>query len=758
MTQQVPLGQSSRVSDAVGDDGTRQIAADLAYRRLVLVNVIFYGRPGAGDREWVLIDTGLMGTKILIKSAAAERFGPSARPSAIILTHGHFDHVGTLEELAQEWDVPVYAHESERPYLDGSSAYPPGDAAVGGGLMAGLSPLYPTKPVDVGGRLQDLPSDGTVPNMPGWRWLHTPGHSVGHVSLWRESDRVLIAGDAVVTTAPESVYATITQAPEMHGPPRYYTVDWDAARASVETLAKLEPEILVAGHGRAMRGSEMRGALHALARTFDRLAVPEKGSYLTQPARAADGSAYRPVGSRRRPIELKPVADQVIVITGASSGIGLATARMAAKGGAKLVLAARSRDALDALVGEIADGGGEAVAVVADVANQEDVARIATTAIDRFGGFDTWINNAGAGMYGRLEDIPVAEMRKLFDVNLWGVVYGSLEALKHLKAHGGALINLGSVESHRAVALQGAYAASKAAIRAFTDEFRVGVEEEGAPVSVTLIKPGAIDTPFPVNAKNYLASEPQHVPPVYAAETVADAILHSAAVPTRDLYVGSGGKLQAEMDHFAPGLTDKVMAKLVTPATESGRPPLRSRDGSILDQPSERLTERGNYPGHVAKISFYTKAAEHPMLATAVLAGLGLAIGALVQRAPHRSARVTGSVDETVAKALHIHLEARRGLEGEVQRLLRDVFARVAGEPGTGPWYGVRYTHSTFGIFEAFPDEASRQAHLRGEGARILMERANALLAAPARIDQLDVLMSKQAFADRSAAPARAAE
>ena len=454
-------------------------------------------------------------------------------------------------------------------------------------------------------------------------------------------------------------------------------------------------------------------------------------------------------------VSLKPVKDQVIVITGASSGIGLATARMAAKRGARLVLAARSNDALDTLTGEIEDGGGKAVAVVADVAKEEDVTRIARSALDSFGGFDTWVNNAGVGMYGRLEEIPVAEMRKLFEVNLWGLVYGSLEALKHLKTRGGALINLGSVESHRAVALQGAYAASKAAIRAFTDEFRVGVESDGSPVSVTLIKPGAIDTPFPVNAKNYLGSEPQHVPPVYAADTVADAILHSASVPTRDLYVGSGGKIQAEMDHFAPGLTDKVMAKLVTPATESGHPALRGRDGSALDQPSERLTDRGNYPGHVAGVSLYTKAAMHPVLATATLAGLGLALGALAKGAPHRAVKITGSADATVAKALHIHLEAKRGQEGEVERLLRDILACVEREPGTGPWYGVRYTRTTFGVFEAFADEAARQAHLDGQGARILMERSNALLAQAARLDKLDVLMSKEEFTARATGAVR---
>ena len=186
-------------------------------------------------------------------------------------------------------------------------------------------------------------------------------------------------------------------------------------------------------------------------------------------------------------VSLKPIADQVIVITGASSGIGLATARMAAARGAKLVLAARSRDALDTLAREIIAGGGQALVVVADVAKQDDVARIAQGAIERFGGFDTWVNNAGTGMYGRIEGIPVEEMRKLFDVNVWGVVHGSLEALKHLKTRGGALINLGSVESHRAIALQGVYSATKHAVKAFTDEFRAGVEMDGAPVSVSLV-------------------------------------------------------------------------------------------------------------------------------------------------------------------------------------------------------------------------------------------------------------------------------
>jgi glyoxylase-like metal-dependent hydrolase (beta-lactamase superfamily II) len=158
--------------------------------------------------------------------------------------------------------------------------------------MAALARLYPRGPVNVGARLQPLPDDGTLPGMPGWRHLYTPGHSVGHVSFWRDADRTLIVGDAFVTTAQESLYAVAVQRPEMHGPPMYYTVDWDKAATSVAQLAELEPETVITGHGVPMRGLEMRSALHRLARDFDRIAVPRNGRYLRSPARAEDGSAY----------------------------------------------------------------------------------------------------------------------------------------------------------------------------------------------------------------------------------------------------------------------------------------------------------------------------------------------------------------------------------------------------------------------------------------------------------------------------------
>jgi glyoxylase-like metal-dependent hydrolase (beta-lactamase superfamily II) len=188
--------------------------------------------------------------------------------------------------------VPVYAHLLERPYLDGSASYPPPDPLVGGGAVPFLSLAFPRGPMDVERRLIDLSEDGSVPPLPDWRWVHTPGHTPGHVSLWRESDRLLIAGDAFVTTAQESVYAAATQKPELHGPPMYFTQDFDAARESVRRLAALRPEIALTGHGRPFRGEELRTKLDLLARDFDRLAFPENGEYARRPARAEDGSAY----------------------------------------------------------------------------------------------------------------------------------------------------------------------------------------------------------------------------------------------------------------------------------------------------------------------------------------------------------------------------------------------------------------------------------------------------------------------------------
>jgi glyoxylase-like metal-dependent hydrolase (beta-lactamase superfamily II) len=270
MAVQIPLSDDARADETKQDEHLRELAPDLAYLRIVMVNVVFIGPPTG---PWVLVDSGLPGARNKILDAAESRFG-AVPPSAIIQTHGHFDHVGVLEDLARHWNVPVYAHALEAPFLSGQEAYPPPDAAADGGIMPKLAPLFPRDPVNVSQWLQLLPPSGAVPVLPGWRWLHTPGHTRGHVSLWREADRTLVAGDAIITTGQESAYEVMVQEPEMHGPPRYFTPDWIAAEQSVRMLAALEPELVVTGHGRAMSGSEMRGALHQLAENFREIAVP----------------------------------------------------------------------------------------------------------------------------------------------------------------------------------------------------------------------------------------------------------------------------------------------------------------------------------------------------------------------------------------------------------------------------------------------------------------------------------------------------
>lgn len=264
----------------------RVVVADVACVAQPIVNVYLVGSPQAGDRGWALVDAGLPGFAASIRRAADARFGPGARPAAIVMTHGHFDHIGALRDLAEQWDAPVYAHPLELPYLTGRSPYPPPDPAVGGGGMTALAFLYPRGPIDLGGRAQPLPADGSVPAMPGWRWLPTPGHSPGHVSFFRTADRTLIAGDAFVTTKQESTLAALMKPPVVHRPPAYFTPDWDAARRSVQALAALEPEIAVTGHGLPLHGAEMRRDLHVLAQNFDTQARPARGRYAREPARA----------------------------------------------------------------------------------------------------------------------------------------------------------------------------------------------------------------------------------------------------------------------------------------------------------------------------------------------------------------------------------------------------------------------------------------------------------------------------------------
>lgn len=265
----------------------------------VLVNMYLIHNPS--QNKWVLVDTGLKTSAGKIRKVAEHLFWPDSKPAAIILTHAHFDHVGSLRKLADEWDVPVYAHSLERPYLTGVSAYPPPDPTVGGGLLSLLSFLYPKGPIDVSDRFLPLPEDGTVPELPEWRYYHTPGHAPGHISLFRQRDRLLLAGDAFVTTNQESAISVMLQKQKMHGPPKYFTYNWISAERSVKTLADLEPEIAATGHGKPMAGEELRQMLHHLADHFRDIAVPHSGRYIEEPALVNyDGVQFIPPSKNKK--------------------------------------------------------------------------------------------------------------------------------------------------------------------------------------------------------------------------------------------------------------------------------------------------------------------------------------------------------------------------------------------------------------------------------------------------------------------------
>jgi short-subunit dehydrogenase len=328
-------------------------------------------------------------------------------------------------------------------------------------------------------------------------------------------------------------------------------------------------------------------------------------------------------------VKLKKLSDQVIVLTGASSGIGLVTARAAARRGARLVLAARNEGALRQLANEIEMNGGQAAYCTADVGDEAQVRAIARTATERFGAFDTWVNVAGVGLYGRLMEVPTPDSQRLFETNFWGTVFGSLEAARHLRHRGGAIINIGSEVSDRSLPILGMYAASKHAVKGFTDALRMELEAEGAPISVSLVKPSATDTPFAEHAKNYMAEEPALPEPIYAPEIVADVILHCAENPVRDMYASGIAKAHSLQEKFMPRITDWLMERTLIPKLKSGRPANRADDA--LEYPTTGLRERGESPGKRRESSMYVCASKHSTLTALLAVGTGLAAVAAVQ-------------------------------------------------------------------------------------------------------------------------------
>jgi short-subunit dehydrogenase len=364
------------------------------------------------------------------------------------------------------------------------------------------------------------------------------------------------------------------------------------------------------------------------------------------------------------PARLKPLAEQIIVITGASSGIGLATARRAAEGGARVVLVARNETALNEAVEQIKLRGGRAACLAVDIAENGAAERIGALCHERFGPFDTWVNDAALAMYAKLEDTSMDEHRRIFDVGYFGLVQASLYAARELKERGGALINLGSVLSERAMIFQGVYSAMKHAVRGFTDALRMELEAEGAPVSVTLIKPNGIDTPYPEHARNKLG-DPARIPPImYDPELVARAILFAAENRKRELTVGGGGYLVSKLGNLAPGVTDKVMEMIGFGSQTTPQPPRQGASDNMF-RPRKDGDTHSNRENYVRKQSLALEAQMRPWAAAAILGGVAATLFTLARRR-------RGSADAEQDTGLAAHQTDGRDSTAQMEVLIAD--------------------------------------------------------------------------------------
>lgn len=334
-------------------------------------------------------------------------------------------------------------------------------------------------------------------------------------------------------------------------------------------------------------------------------------------------------------IRLKPLSKQVLVVTGATSGNGLATVEAATSQGAACIAVARNEEALEALRARLSARGARIATCVADVSDLAAVERIVEVAIKAFGGFDSWINNAGIGTYGTLEQVPVADHRRVFDVNYFGVLHGSLVAARHLRERGGgAIINVGSILGDRAILQQGPYCATKHAVQALTDTLRMELERENARISVTLVKPAAIDTPFPEHARNFMDQPARLPPPLYAPQVVADAVLFACVNPRRTLYAGGGGLVSSMLSQAAPRLTDAVMEAIGTRAQQkpddAGDP---ARRDNLYHPRADALRGSQDVHARQSSIALQVQKAVSPLLALGLLGGgTILAIGGHMTR------------------------------------------------------------------------------------------------------------------------------
>ena len=333
-------------------------------------------------------------------------------------------------------------------------------------------------------------------------------------------------------------------------------------------------------------------------------------------------------------VTLKPVHQQTIALTGATSGIGLATARLASKRGARLLLIARNEEALIRVRDELRAEGGQAEYAVADVADRSQLEAALARARDAFGGIDTWVNDAGAFIYGALDTVPIEDQRRLFDVVYWGTVYGTLVAAEALKESGGAIVNVGSVLGELAIPYQGAYCAAKFAVKGFTEAFRRETEAKRQPISLSLIKPAAINTLFMEHARNLIGSTgTRNPPPAYDPHLVARAILHACEHPVRDLVVGGAGGLSMVIgNRVAPGLMDLAFATFGRTTQTSSDPGEADRRDNLYE-PREDEAEHSSLRPFTRKTSLALEAQLHPFATAATLAGVGaLLLGAAASR------------------------------------------------------------------------------------------------------------------------------
>lgn len=333
---------------------------------------------------------------------------------------------------------------------------------------------------------------------------------------------------------------------------------------------------------------------------------------------------------------LKPLNQQAIVVTGATSGIGLAVARRAARAGACVFLIARSEGDLKTLCEELQATGARVAWAVADVADHDALMAAAEKCQRLFGGFDTWVNNAGVTIFGQLRETTLEDQRRLFDTNYWGVVNGSLVAVEHLRARpgGGAIINVGSVLSDAPIPIQGAYSASKHAVKGFTNALRMELMRDEAPITVSLVKPAAIDTPYNRHARNLTGQAMQNPQPVYATHVVADTILYCASHPIREITVGGGGRLIASFYAALPGVAEPLFARFAPSLMRDRRSAWQPDDDGLYDPTEDGLDEEVHYP-MVRQFSALAEVRKHPGIAAgviAVLAGVGLATLLLNQR------------------------------------------------------------------------------------------------------------------------------